>query len=108
MHPAGKVLEVAGRATAFAVDGEPIQGGGVCIARPRSFIPDIGPEPGSLGLSRTRSLHLHGRIVGEDRLSVEHMPADSFSQRLQQRRRPPDPISQGRAFQVDPVPLEDL
>ena len=107
-HPTGETLEMADWAAAFAIDREPIQGGGMRVACPGPFVPDIGPESGRLGFANSRHLNLHSRVVGEDRLTGEHMPTDGFSQGLEQRRLSPDLIRQGRALQADAVPFENL
>jgi hypothetical protein len=44
--------------------------------------------------------------VGEDRLTIQHVPADRVGERFEQRRRLADPFGQGRAVEIDAVALE--
>ena len=108
MHPAGEVLEMANGPTALAIGRKPIEcrrRGGAC---PRPFVSDIGPNPGSLGFTGAGHLHPDRRVVGENGLAAQHVPANRFGERFQQSRRSPDPISQRRALQIDPIALGDL
>ncbi len=58
------------------------------------FVAGIDPEPGGLGPARSGSQHADRRVVGEDRLGCEHVPADGVGQRLQQRGGLSDPVGE--------------
>jgi hypothetical protein len=62
------------------------------LAAMRALVADIDPEPARLGLAR----------------GGHHLLAQRFDQRLQQGRRPADPVGQRRAVQLDAVVSEKV
>jgi hypothetical protein len=108
MHPTAIFCEMILRVLTLSISREAIPAGGRSIAAPRTLVPPIGPQPRRRGLAGAGRQHLHGSVVGEDRLSGRHVPPDGIGQRLQKRRRLANPVRQRRAVQVQPVTLEDL
>jgi hypothetical protein len=80
--------------------------------RPRAsewpLIADVGPQPARLGLAGARGQDRHRRVVDVQSVAGEDVSGERVDQRLQRRRRRPDPAGQGRGLQADPVAGEDL
>ena len=108
MHPSTISGQVILRVLAFAVGGEAIPTGGRDGAAPGALVAAIGPKPCRLGLACSRRLHRDRRVVGEDRLSRQHMSPDGISQRFQKGGRLAHPVRQRRAIQIETFTLEYL
>jgi len=50
---------------------------------PRTFVANIGPDPGGLGLTVARRLHLDRGVIRKDRLPALNMATDRIGQRFQ-------------------------
>jgi hypothetical protein len=63
--------------------------------RPRAgkwpLIANVGPQPAGLGFTGTRRQYRHRCVVDMQRLAGEDVSGEGVDQRLQRRRRRPDP-----------------
>ncbi len=75
---------------------------------PGSIIARIGPELAGLGSSAPRIEHRRRGLVGEQLGRTLQLHEQPFVNRPQQPCGLADPISQGRAVEVDPLPGVDL
>jgi hypothetical protein len=108
VHPACEGGEVPLRVLASTIRGEAVvdcRWGRTC---PGPLVADVGPQPRGGRAAGARREHVQRRVVGEDRLARQHVPADGVGERLQQRSRAPNPVGQGGALEVDALALEDL
>ena len=104
MHGAAVTREMRGGMFALAIHAELVPGKGWSLSAPGPFIADIAPHPRGLGFAGLApDLHLDRGIVGEESGSRPHLLANVIGQGCQERRRPPDPIGQRRAVQIDLV-----
>ena len=108
MHPSFKAVEMLGGVLAFAVDGELVPGCRWIRPEPRPLVTYVGPDPGCLGSAVARGLHLERCVIGEDRRTAQHVPADRIGQRLQKGCRLTDPVTERRPVKVDAFALENL
>ncbi len=77
------------------------------VATPRPVINGVAPQAPGLGPAPARVEHRQGRVVGEDPRRAHDVPVQQVPERLQPPARPADPVAQGRAVELDPVPGED-
>ena len=103
VHPAGEGLQMALRVLALPVGRELVPGRGRRRPAPGPLVADVDPHPCGGGSSLAGREHRDGGVVGEQRLAAEGVPPDRGGERLQQRRRSPDPVGQRRAVEVEPV-----
>jgi hypothetical protein len=75
---------------------------------PGPIITSIDPEPGGLGATAAGIEHRDRRVVGEQRLGVDHMPGEPRLQRFQPPHSATDPVGQRRAVELNTLPGEDL
>ena len=103
MHPALILCEMILRVLALAVRREPIPTGGWNVAAPWPFVTAISPQSCRLRLASAWRQHPDRGIVCEDCRPGQNVLSDGVRQRLQQCRGLTNPVSQGRAIEIDPV-----
>src|SRR5262245_44821349 len=93
---------------ALAIDGEPVAGSGRAGSEPGALVTNVGPDPCRPGAALAWRLQLDRGVVGEDRLTAQNVAADGIGDRLEQGRGLADPVTKGRAIELDAVALENL
>jgi len=102
LDDAAEALQMDPRMLAFAVGRVAEQGG----RRPRAgewpLVAYISPQPAGLGLAGPRRQNRHRCIVNMKSVAGQHVGRKGVNQRLQRRRRRPDPGRQGRGSRLTP------
>jgi hypothetical protein len=100
--------QVGGRMLAFAVLGIEVDHRRRGAAVPGSVINRIAPQAPGFGPTPAGIEHRQARVIGEDPGRAHDVPAQKAPQRLEPPAGPPDPVTQGGAVELDPLPGEDL
>ena len=100
--------QVGGRVLALAVLGVEVDHRRRGAAVPGPVVDRIAPQAPGLGPAPAGVEHRQRRVVGEDPGRAHDVPAQQAPQRLQPPAGPADPVAQGRAVELDPLPGEDL
>ena len=74
----------------------------------RPAIPDIGPQPPGLCLSKPCGQHRHRRIVAMQDGAGQDIAAQRSYQWIEKRHRAAHPVGQGGAVQVETFAVIDL
>ncbi len=85
--------------------GVDIGDGGWGTAAPRALVASITPQ--TPGLAATGIEHRQGRVVAEDHRRGDDAVEQALVQKIEPPSRPSDPLSQGRAIEIDAMPGED-
>jgi hypothetical protein len=72
------------------------------------LIANVSPQPASLGLAGARRQYRHRRVVDMQGIGGHHLVGERVDQRLESRRRCPDPAGQCRGLQLRALAGEDL
>ena len=107
LQDAPELGQVGGRVLALAVLGVEVDHRRRGAAAPGPVVDRVAPQPAGLGPAPAGVEHRQRGVVGEDpgrAMTCRRSRRHSGSSHQQAR---PDPVAQGRAVQVDPLPGED-
>src|SRR3954464_10100523 len=99
--------QVGRRVLALAVLGVEVDHRRRGAPAPGPVVDRVAPQPPGLGPAPAGFEHRQARVIGEDPGRGHDVPAQQPPQRLQPPAGPPDPVAQGRAVELDPLPGED-
>jgi hypothetical protein len=98
---AGKVAEVPGRSFSLAITAVPVERHEWPIARPGSFVDDVGPDAPGLCAPVPGCQHADRGVIGKDHRCGHDVAADGLGDRSQPPGGAPDPVAQRRPVDVD-------